>query len=78
MSRQYPRVVDPRPIKKGVAALGDKKGRPVCCVCAKPATNASRVQVNWFRGDDAGPYKACEDHKLDAAALLAASVNEHR
>lgn len=79
MPREYPRVVDSRREKRWtLTPKGQKipKGRthpnkiPRCRVCGELATYSSWVQVNWFRGDDEGPFPACNAHKEDAAGLL--------
>jgi hypothetical protein len=68
MSREYPRVVESM-LNKKWAKIGKGKG-PKCCVCGELATHETWVQVNWFRGDDEGKFKACKLHKDDAQALL--------
>ena len=68
MARQYPRVESTRRQRKWID-MGPDKG-PKCCVCGAKATHNPEVQVNWFRGDDEGPFKACDTHKEDAEALL--------
>lgn len=69
----YPRVSNTRPQPKWA---GIKKG-PKCCVCGAPATHHPIVEVNLFRGDDMGPYKACDLHKADAQALLDSQNGAH-
>lgn len=68
MAREYPRVEETRHQPKWVA-MGPNKG-PKCCVCGAKAVASPWVQVNWFRGEDEGPFKACKEHKSDAQALL--------
>ena len=68
MAREYPAVVEDRRQRKWID-IGASKG-PKCCVCGAKATHHPFVQVSIFRGDDMGPYKACEIHKTDATALL--------
>lgn len=66
MSTAYPRADaqhKPRWFKKPSSQM-------LCCVCNQPATHRVFVQVNWFRGDDEGPFKACKAHKEEAQALL--------
>lgn len=43
-----------------------------CSVCAGPATHLVFVEVDWFRGNDEGPFKTCRDHKGAAVELLSA------
>lgn len=75
-SRRYPRVVDAAFQFKwrDQRAKAGKKfvEHHLCVVCGAPATHKVFVQVNWFRGDDEGPFKACADHKQDGYALLGA------
>lgn len=75
MARDYPRVVDTRFQFKwrDQRAKAGKKfvEHHLCVACDKPATHKVFVQVDWFRGNDEGPFKACQDHKQDGAALLA-------
>lgn len=68
MARQYPAVVDMRRQRKWID-MGAGKG-PKCCVCGAKATHSPFVEVNLFRGDDMGPYKACALHACDPHALL--------
>ena len=68
MARNYPAVVEPRRQRKWID-MGAGKG-PKCCVCGAKATHHPFVQVNIFRGDDMGPYKACDLHANDPQALL--------
>jgi hypothetical protein len=68
MARDYPAVVDTRRQRKWID-MGADKG-PKCCVCGAKATHHPFVEVNLFRGDDMGPYKACELHATDPQALL--------
>lgn len=67
---KYPRVVE-----TGFRRSWRKCPRiaPRCAVCGAAAEFRPWVQVNWFRGDDAGPFPACAMHKEDAAALLASA-----
>lgn len=71
---EFPRVVDSKRERKWIDQ-GPNKG-PKCRVCGDKATHSSTVQVNWFRGDDEGPFKACEAHKNDAQALLNPPIQE--
>lgn len=75
MARDYPRIKDARLQFKwrDQRAKAGKKfvEHHLCVACGEPATHKVFVQVNWFRGDDEGPFKACQDHKQDGAALLA-------
>jgi len=68
LARDYPTVADARRQRKWIA-MGADKG-PKCCVCGAKATHHPFVQVNLFRGDDMGPYKACDLHATDPLALL--------
>lgn len=65
---EFPRVQQSKRERKWIDQ-GPNKG-PKCRVCGAKATHSSFVQVNWFRGDDEGPFKACDDHKTDAHNLL--------
>lgn len=80
MSRQtYPRIVDSthKPKWDKLRVQHPKNAHHwQCCACPAPATHLVFVQVNWFRGDDEGPFKACADHKRDAAALLSSRPKE--
>lgn len=71
MSRSYPRA-EPRLQQNWV-----NKPSPtlVCCVCKAPATHKVWVEVDWFRGNDEGPYKACKAHKDSATALRLADTH---
>lgn len=72
MSREYPRVVDTNHKRKWMSRSGKTQVTPPpCCVCGAPSTHKPFVQVNWFRGDDEGPFNACKAHRRDADALLA-------
>lgn len=69
MSKTYPRAEPqhkPLWVKKPTPGL-------VCCVCQAPATHQVWVEVDWFRGNDEGPFKSCKQHKDDPKALLIAA-----
>lgn len=76
MSRTYPRVGSTR---KHKPQRGQKKPlrTPPCAVCGQPSTCRVEIEVNWFRGDDERA-NACDDHKNDPAALLAATTPTER
>lgn len=74
-SRIYPRIDSARDMRKKWDARrkqhpNDKTGKHPCRVCGEPGTHAVWVQVNWFRGEDEGPFDACMDHRNDAHGLL--------
>jgi hypothetical protein len=74
-AREYPRIVDATHKPKWAKLrIQHPKNAPdwTCCCCPAPATHSVYVQVDWFRGNDEGPFKACKTHKGDALALLAA------
>lgn len=69
MSRHiYPRIGQHRlyPRKNGKAGTGAP-----CKVCGAPSTGRSHIEVSHMRGDDE-VAPACDQHKNDADALLAA------
>lgn len=73
MAHTYPRIgSEPRKQDKWAAIPANKPG-PKCCVCGNRALFKVFIEENIFRGDDVGPFKACADHKRDAAALLEAT-----
>ena len=69
-NRTYPRVGSQR---KHKPQRGQKRPlrTPPCAVCSAPSTYRVEVEVNWFRGDDE-TVNACDAHKNDAPALMAA------
>ena len=70
MTKTYPQAVA-TPNASWIR-MGAGKG-PKCCICGAKATHSATVEINLYRGDDIGPYKACEVHAADADALLATS-----
>jgi hypothetical protein len=45
-----------------------------CVVCGLPSSHEVFIEVNWFRGDDEGPYRTCRDHRNDLDAILTADT----
>lgn len=71
MSKQYPIAsAERKPSWAKTRANHPKAPHVQCCLCGAPADYQVWIEVNWFRGDDEGPFKACKDHKSDARALL--------
>lgn len=79
MSREFPRVNNARfmaawaptpPGKRRPPGKPRASTIPPCRACGAPATHRVWVEVNWFRGDDEGPFNACKLHKESAAELL--------
>jgi hypothetical protein len=73
MAHDYPRVgSEPRKQAKW-AAIPAHRAAPLCCVCTKRALFKVFIEESIFRGEDVGPFRACDDHKRDATALLEAT-----
>lgn len=74
----YPRIVDARYMAKWVKLRAQQPRQHantwLCRACGGPATHSVFVQVDWFRGNDAGPFKACKEHKEAAELLLTPSA----
>lgn len=73
MAHDYPRVgAEPRPHPKW-AAIAEGKPGPKCVVCGKRALFGVFIEESPLRSEDTGPFRACDEHKRDAAALLEAT-----
>lgn len=77
--RQYPRIGEQRFRgdkwdKQRKRAPNDKNLIRPCVVCSAPSTHEVFVEVNWFRGDDEGPFRTCKEHRNDLDAILIAST----
>ncbi|GER16728.1 hypothetical protein [Variovorax boronicumulans] len=70
MAHLYPRVGSAPKFQEKWAAIPARKAAPLCCACDKRALYKVFVEESIFRGEDSGPFRACEDHKRDAALLL--------
>jgi hypothetical protein len=72
VAKQYPCIDHATEVKSWAKQRKQNpKGINVaCCVCSAPATHKTWIQVNWFRGDDEGPFKTCKDHRNSTTEIL--------
>lgn len=82
MTRQYPRIGSQRFRgdrweKQRLQHPNDKTRIRPCIVCGAQSTHEVFLEVNWFRGDDEGPFKTCKAHKDDTAALVGVMEKLH-